>query len=349
MTEGKVGKNMENNAEVMGIDCLCAGILFVDYLCDSLPRLPRAGELLRTGGITIAPGGCASNVGTDLAKLGVRVGVSGCVGADASGRLLREALTEAGTDVTGIREIDAQTAAGLNAVSDTDVTRTAGTMVVNVDGDDRRFISTPGASDAFRAAMIPEAWIEQAKVFYVGGYLMLPALEDDAFVELLRRLRERGCRTILDVVLMSSDTAYFERVLRRVLPHTDLFMPNDDEAAAITGRTDPLEQAQWFRDLGAHDICITLGASGAMFVSDRHTLRCGVYPTTFIGGTGSGDAFGAGFIAAILDGLDDADCLRWGAALGASCVRSVTACDGVFTRFELLDFIARHPLKIEQM
>ncbi|MDO4557879.1 MAG: carbohydrate kinase family protein, partial [Planctomycetia bacterium] len=207
-------------------DCLCAGILFVDYICDPIRRLPESGELLRTEGITIALGGCASNTAIDLAKLGVSVGVAGCVGADAAGQLVRSTLDGAGVDVSGIRVVDAEAAAMVRNHTGVDMTRTAGTVVVNVEGDDRRFISTPGANDAFSAADLPDHWVDSAKVFYVGGYLMMPGVEDDAFVDQLRRMRARGCRTILDVVLMSDDAAHFEKVLEKSLPHTDLFMPN---------------------------------------------------------------------------------------------------------------------------
>ena len=329
------------------VDCLCAGILFVDYVCDPIRRLPKSGELLRTEGITIALGGCASNTAIDLAKLGVNVGVAGCVGADASGQLVRSTLAQAGADVSGIRSIDAAAAAAVRHASSFDMTRTSGTVVINVEGDDRRFISTPGANDAFCADDIPSHWANSAKVFYVGGYLMMPGVEDESFVDLLRRMRARGCRTILDVVLMSDDAAHFANVLERSLPHTDIFMPNDDEAQVMTGLSEPMDQAKWFRDHGANDVCITLGSRGTLFVSDRHVIRCGVYPTTFVGGTGSGDAFDAGFIAAILAGKSDEDALRWGSALGASCVRSLTASGSVFTRPELLEFLDRHELSTQ--
>ncbi len=340
---------MNNTAKTKRIDCLCAGILFVDYICDPIDHLPNAGELVKTNGISIALGGCAANAAADLRKLGVEVGVAGCVGSDAAGSLVREKLVSYGTDATGVIAIDSTLAAKYPSPYGTDVTRSAGTLVVNVQGQDRRFISTPGANDAFCPAMIPDAWLDEAKVFYLGGYLMMPGLESDDFVELLKRLRAKGVKTILDVVLMSSDADHFQRVLKKVLPYADLFMPNDDESKIITGLQEPLDQARWFRDLGANDVCITLGSKGTIFASDRGVLCCGVYPTTFVGGTGSGDAFDAGFIAAILDGKDDADCLRWGSALGASCVRSLTASDSVFTRAELLEFIDRHELDIRSI
>lgn len=315
----------------MAIDCLCAGILFADYICAPIPRVPNPGELIPTDRIQLALGGCASNAGVDLAKLGVSVGVSGCVGGDAFGRFVVETLEHAGVDTQGVHSLPEY--------------GTASSMVINVTGQDRRFISTPGANTAFSVDHIPPEWVRQAKVVYVGGYLMMPGLETEAFVELLRTARAGGAKTVVDVVLFGG-THYWETLLK-VLPETDVFLPNDDEAALITGLTDPYEQAQRFREAGARTVVITRGNEGSLLVSDSLRLRAGIYPADYVGGTGSGDAFDAGYCAGLLRGEDPAGCLRWGSALGASCVRAVGATEGVFTRDEAEAFLREHELEIE--
>lgn len=317
----------------MGIDCLCAGILFADYTCVPISHCPKPGELVKTEGIRLALGGCAANAGLDLAKLGVRVGVSGCVGQDAFGQFIIDSLAQGGVDVAGIHKV---TEMG-----------TASTMVINVQGEDRRFVSTPGASNAFCVEHIPAAWVREAKVFYIGGYLMMPKLETDAMVELFRQARQAGTKTVLDVVLMGGD--HYWKTLQKILPVTDVFLPNDDEAALITGTRDAFEQADRFRAAGAGTVVITQGAKGTVLVSDGLRVRADVYPTEYVGGTGAGDAFDAGYIAGMLKGEDPLGCLRWGSALGASCVRSVSATESVFTRPEAQAFIERHPLKIQRL
>jgi sugar/nucleoside kinase (ribokinase family) len=151
---------------------------------------------------------------------------------------------------------------------------------------------------------------------------------------------------VLDVVLLGKD--YWDR-LAKILPETDVFLPNDDEAAIITGLTDPVEQAECFRRAGAKTVVITLGSRGSILVSDHLRLRAGVYPVQFVGGTGSGDAFDAGYIVGLLDGEDPAGCLRWGSALGASCVRSTGATESVFNRAEAEAFMREHELMIERL
>ncbi len=316
----------------MAIECLSAGILFADCGCEPISRLPRPGELIKTNRIALTPGGCAANAGLDLAKLGVRVGVSGCVGADGFGEFVVETLEHGGVDTKGIHTLEGR--------------GTACSLILNVEGDDRRFISSPGACLDFSAAHIPADWISEAKVIYIGGYLMMPALETQELAELFRKARAAGTKTVLDVVLMGSDDYW--KALDLVLPETDVFLPNDDESTVLTGLDDPLEQAKRYRHAGAKSVVITRGDQGSIYLSDDLCLRAGVYPTQFVGGTGSGDAFDAGYIAGMLAGEDPAGCLRWGSALGASCVRSIGATESVFDRAEAEEFMAEHELVIEE-
>ncbi len=315
----------------MAVDCLCAGILFADYVCAPIPRVPDPGELVPTERMQLTVGGCASNAAVDLAKLGVAVGAAGCVGDDTFGRFVVETLKRAGVDASGVHTLSEY--------------GTAGTMVINVSGQDRRFISAPGANTAFEVSHIPPDWLRQAKVVYVGGYLMMPGLETEAFVEMFRTARAAGARTVLDVVLFGG-TDHWD-ILAKVLPEVDVFLPNNDEAAFITGLSDPYEQAQRFREAGAKTVVITRGDRGCLLVSDSHRLRAGTYPAEYLGGTGSGDAFDAGYCAGLLRGEDPAGCLRWGSALGASCVRALGATEGVFTRDETEAFLREHELPID--
>ncbi len=315
-------------------DVLSAGILVVDHLSTPIPRVPRAGELIMCDRLPLAIGGCAANVAIDLARVGVSVGVVGCVGRDPFGQFLVERLAAAGVQTSGVRmRADAQT---------------SGTLIINVAGEDRRFIHAAGANAVLQDSDIALERVRRAKVFYVGGYLLMPALErPGALGALFHQARGAGVKTVLDVVLPGPGEHWPK--LELLLAETDVFLPNADEAEAITGLADPLDQAKLFRDAGARTVVITRGEQGTLLVSDRLRLRAGVYPTHFVGGTGAGDAFDAGFIAGLLAGEDPVGCLKWGAALGASCVRSISASESVFTRKEALDFIAQHELKIEEL
>lgn len=316
---------MEQSPQVVS-----AGILFADVACEPIERLPKAGELVPTGRIQLGLGGCAANVAVDLKKLKVSVGVAGCVGDDFFGQFIEEALKREGVETAGIRRVPGY--------------GTAATMIVNVRGEDRRFISTPGANVVFQIPDIPSLWLNEAKVLYIGGYLMMPGIETDDFAALLQNVRTRGVRVVLDVVIMERKD--FRPILEKVLPHVDYFLPNDDEGEIILGVADPLAQARQFRALGAHNVIVTLGEKGCLYVGEQGAFRAGVYPTTFVGGAGAGDAFDAGFIMGLLLNESVEGCVKWGSALGASCVRAIGTTEGVFNREEAEAFLAAHHLEI---
>ncbi|MEX0978525.1 MAG: carbohydrate kinase family protein, partial [Pirellulales bacterium] len=261
------------------------------------------------------------------------VGVVGCVGQDAFGRFILDTLAAENVDTRDIRQLpDAET---------------SGSLIINVRGEDRRFIHSAGANARLRVADIPLARVRQAKVLYVGGYLLMPALEGEPLATLFREARAGGVKTVLDIVLPGPGDHWHK--LESVLRETDVFLPNQDEAAALTGQIDPLAQAQRFAAAGAGAVVITCGAQGSVVVSGQTRLRVGAYAVEYKGGTGAGDAFDAGFITGLLLGEDLAGCVRWGSAIGASCVRSISATDGVFTRAEAEQFMRAHPLPIEAL
>jgi sugar/nucleoside kinase (ribokinase family) len=160
-----------------------------------------------------------------------------------------------------------------------------------------------------------------------------------------RAAREAGGKTVLDVVT-PGPARYLER-LEKLLPHVDVFLPNNNEAELITGETDPLRQAMQFHKLGAGTSIITMGGEGAVLVSDRLRVKAGVHSVPFVDGSGGGDAFDAGYVYGLLHGLDALECLRIASALGASCVQAVSTTTGVFTRTQCEEFLRKNRLPIE--
>jgi sugar/nucleoside kinase (ribokinase family) len=266
----------------------------------------------------------------DLARLGVRAAVCGKIGDDAFGRFVTATLEAAGVDVRGL--------------SVHPRLPTSQTLILNVRGEDRRFIHSFGANAALSLADLDRVLDPVPRVLYVGGYLILPGLVPEGLAERFAEARRRGAVTVLDVAC-PGPANYLEQ-LRPVLPETDVFLPNADEAALILGVSDMAEQARRFYDLGAKHVVITDGDEGALAWSERLRVRLGTYPVPYVDGSGSGDAFDAGYIAGLLDGLDELGCLKLASAIGASCVRAVGTTAGVFTRSEADDFVRSHPLEV---
>jgi sugar/nucleoside kinase (ribokinase family) len=296
-------------------------------------HLPAAGELVLADRLLLTIGGCAANVAVDLARMEVAAAVVGRVGDDPFGRIIADMLRAQGVDISAL-----QVSAGAD---------TSQTLIVNVQGEDRRFIHTFGANAEFCAADIPSERAQGCPVLYLGGYLVMPKVLQDEMVPVFAAARRSGTRVVMDLVTPGPGD-YLPR-LEKLLPHIDVFLPNQHEGQLITGEADPVRQAELFHGLGAATAIVTLGGDGAVLVNDRERLRAGAYPIPFVDGSGGGDAFAAGYICGLLDGLDAEGCLRLASALGASCVRAVGTTTGVFTRSECDEFMRLHPLRIERI
>lgn len=312
-------------------DCLCAGIIVADSVCQPIARMPPPGGLTKTERVEFTIGGCAANIAVDMVKLGLKVGLSGRVGADVFGREVRDRLIAAGVDTSQLE------------MSDT--APTSSTFVLNVAGEDRRFIHCVGANAEYDGTLVSDEAIAAAKVLYVGGFCLLDGLTPERVVRLFRIARELGVITMLNVVLSeSTDTTAW---LHPVLPWTDYFITNNDEARRITGQSDPIRQAESLRELGAKTAVVTQGEQGALLIGPNDRLRVGVYPVEAVDGTGTGDAFAAGYISGLLSGRTVRECLERGTAMGASCVQSMGATTGVFDAEQLDHFVATHSLPME--
>ena len=311
----------------------CAGMVVVDHLTPPIARLPRAGELVPVDQLVLNIGGGAANTAVDLTRLGVGVSVCARVGDDIFGRFATETLVAHGVDVKALR-IDPRRA-------------TSQTMIVNVRGEDRRFIHSVGANLEFTSADIDQVLDPLTRVLHIGYFLILPELDAGGLAERFARARKSGTRTLLDVATPGPGN-YLE-ALRTVLPHTDVFVPNTDEATLILGEEDPVRQARIFHDMGARRVVITRGDRGLISVSDEQGLRVGAYPVDFVDGSGGGDAFNAGYIVGLLEDRSELDCLKLASAVGASCVRAVGTTAGVFDRSEAEEFLRRHELAVETL
>lgn len=144
-------------------DVLCAGIIVADHVSSPISHLPHAGELVMADQLLLTIGGCAANVAVDLVKLGIRASVVGRVGDDVFGRVVTDLLREQRVDTALV-----QTTPGAE---------TSQTLIVNVAGEDRRFIHTFGANARFRAADIPLERVTSCRVLYLGGFLLMESVD----------------------------------------------------------------------------------------------------------------------------------------------------------------------------
>ncbi|MBN2578836.1 MAG: carbohydrate kinase family protein [Pirellulales bacterium] len=314
------------------VDVGCAGILVADTFCGPIQRLPREGELLAVDRLPLKIGGCAINVALGLVKHGFSVDVCGCLGRDDAAKAVLGRLESAGLGCKEIVQVDSHP--------------TSKTVILLVEGEDRRFIHSFGANAAFHVAQIRREWIDGLKVFYLGGLFAMPGIRIDELTALLAYCRKRGIVTVVDVVVPHDYSGMDE--LAPLLEHIDYFLPNDDEARRLTGCDDLERQIETFQSRGAHTVIITCGPRGSIVAQGSKRWKAAAYPVACIDPSGSGDAFDAGIIAGILRRWEMDRTLRFAAALGASSTLAVGTTDGVFTPEQAEAFLADHPLEITQ-
>jgi ribokinase/sulfofructose kinase len=79
----------------------------------------------------------------------------------------------------------------------------------------------------------------------------------------------------------------------------------------------------------ARTIVVTMGAGGALAVSDREAATHSAYAAAVVDTTGAGDTFNAAFLAGRASGADLQQSLAWGCAAASKTVASVGARTGM--------------------
>jgi sugar/nucleoside kinase (ribokinase family) len=168
-------------------------------------------------------------------------------------------------------------------------------------------------------------------IYYAGGVGLLGRL-DSGLAEVLRRAKELGALTFVDVVSPYGKTWGF---LRKALSWTDFFHCNADEAASLVGETEPGKAADKIRRLGAKDVFLTLGGEGALAGVPGASIRIPAFSVRVKDPTGAGDAFSAGLILKTYRSIkrgkppdrfspdDWLDILCYASACGAICTTGI--------------------------
>jgi len=310
-------------------------MLVADVFVNPIPRLPAPGQLEITDRFLLSVGGCASNTAVCLSRLGRKVKVLGKVGTDLFGDFVLEDLQRLGPDSSLLSRSQAYP--------------TSTTVIINVQGEDRRYVHAFGANADFSSGDIDVSKLEGAKALYVGGFMAMPKLTAQDVEQVFRAAKERSVLTILDVVIPAGQSLPRD-LLKALLESTDAFLPNDDEAFALTGLRDPGDQARALSEMNPQcTIVITMGRRGALACRKGEVIRAGIYPVDVVDPSGAGDAFDAGLITGILEGWPLEKTLTFASAVGASCTRALGCTAGVFNFDEASSFVATHSLNVEHV
>lgn len=310
----------------------CAGILVSDTFCGPMASLPQEGMLLTVDNLPTMAGGCAANVAIDLRRQGVTVDISGCLGSDPSAQVL---LASLGEHQVGCERI----------VYSPDLP-TSKTVILLVEGQDRRYIHSFGANAAFAVDHIDRAWVQGLKVLYIGGLFLMPSFRLDDLLGLLEFCRAQRVTSVVDVVI--PENAHQVGDISALLRLSDYFLPNEDEAQILTGSADPLEQLRALMRMGGNTVFVTRGSKGSLAARGHSLWQAGTYPTQVVDPSGGGDAFASGVVMGALRGWSLPETIRYASALGASAISALGTTAGVFTAGQAREFVARQTLDLQE-
>lgn len=165
----------------------CAGILVEDTFCGPLADFPHEGSLVCVESMPTHAGGCAANVAIDLVRQGIPVEIAGCVGGDAAAKSLEECFATYGI--------------GRRKLVISQALPTSRTVILLINGQDRRYVHLLGANAAFSAADLDHAWLASLDVLYIGGFFALPAMKCDELAGVFAYCRAEKVKTVLDVAI----------------------------------------------------------------------------------------------------------------------------------------------------
>lgn len=303
----------------------CVGVFIVDTLGRPVSGMPQGQRSQILDEILLAPAGSAGGTAIDLAHLGADVLAVGAVGADGLAAYLRGELTAAGVDPGHL-------------VVKPGVQTSASILAIGADGS-RPAWHVPGASAELALGDVPWPELLACEAVHVGGVSAMRDFDGAATAEVLRRAREAGALTTLDCLGVKRPDVL--ELLRPALPHVDVFFPNDDELAQITGREDPGEGARMLIGLGAGTIVVTRGPLGSLVVTEAEEFEVAAIESEVVDSTGCGDAMVAGTTLGLLAGWSPRRAVELGTAAASLTVSSLGSVAGIRDRDQVVAHMER--------
>jgi sugar/nucleoside kinase (ribokinase family) len=270
------------------------GCVQADVLVSPITDLPRPGGTLLADQMSIRVGGAGANAALACVEAGITVRLMGCLGEDHLGRWMHEQLGPAGLASELVR---LEGTSGL-------------TVALESPERDRTFLTYLGVNAHWDRTMIPDDAL-RCENLLLCDYFVAPALRGDAARAILEEAQSHGATTFFDTAWDPDDFPPATREeVRGLLPHVDVFLPNEAEACALTERVDPAECARLLQEVSGGWVIVKLGSRGSLAAGpNRVEFSVGAPAVTVADTTGAGDAFNAGLVHALHIGAGWADAI----------------------------------------
>lgn len=247
----------------------------------SCARLPRPGETLLGGALARFAGGKGANQAVAAARAGARVAFVGARGADDFGREALAGLKAEGVDVRHFAAIRRAP---------------SGTAVILLGGRDRQnqIVVARSANDEVRPALVRKAAPLIRRAAMVVAQLEIPLA---AVLEAARLAKRAGVPFLLN-------PAPARRLPAALLRVVDTLVPNEHEAALLTGRADPARAARALLRRGCRRVVVTRGARGALLADASGVRALKAVKVRPVDTVGAGDCFTAWLAVGLAEGLN---------------------------------------------
>ncbi|NAZ37869.1 carbohydrate kinase family protein [Rubellimicrobium sp. CFH 75288] len=309
-------------------DASIIGLFILDVLGRPVERIPEGGRVEFIEEIRLTVAGTAGGTVVDAAKLGLRCLAVGAVGEDEKADFVLDRLERHGIDVSGMTRVPG-------------VPTSATILNVRPNGE-RPALHVRGASDHFEVGPDLLERALAAPIVHLGGTGLLARLDGEPSRRLLEAAKARGRTTTFDLIAAHEGTL---PLVEPLLPFIDYFMPSIEEAEVMSGRRGPEDCARFFLDRGAGCVVLTLGGEGAFYAHrDGTRLRVPAFRVDVVDTTGCGDAFDAGFIAALHHRMDPETTVRFAQAAAGLVATGLGSDAGIRSFEHTLDCMRRWPV-----
>jgi 2-dehydro-3-deoxygluconokinase len=279
---------------VGGADVLCLG----ESMALFVPAEPGPVEEVRTW--TRAVGGAESNVACHLAGLGLRAAWVSAVGDDPFGRAVVDFVARHGVDVSGVQ---------------VDPARPTGVYFKTPGGV--RYYRRGSAASGMGPELLANLPLDGVRLVHTSG--ITPVLSPSCR-ELMRALlaAPRSFSLSFDVNWRPA-LAQDPELLRELAAQADVVLVGADEADALWGAEEPAAIRALLPEPSS--IVVKQAEHGATLV-ERDEVFVPALRVDVVESVGAGDAFAAGYLAALLAGAPPVRRLRAGHLRAASALRT---------------------------
>tara|TARA_Y100001970_G_scaffold242577_1_gene307122 strand:- start:1107 stop:2021 length:915 start_codon:yes stop_codon:yes gene_type:complete len=282
-------------------------------------KIPTEGETILGNNFVIGPGGKGSNQAVAAAKAGVPTYFISKIGNDQFGEMATQIYDEAKVDYSNVI-ISKEYATGAAAIM---VNEQTGANAINV---------FPGAAGA-----ITNSDIDKAEDVIKNSKIFLTQLEApiDTVMYAIKKAKELGVETILN-------PAPAAEIDKSIFPYIDYFIPNETEASfyvnqPVETHEDASKAATILLDMGVKNVIITLGEKGAYFANANENFSSPIanLSNPVVDTTGAGDAFNAGFAAALTENQGIRDAIAFASATAGLSTTKIGTANSMPNREEI--------------